>query len=85
MVGLDVRGPAWGGEVVELLLREAVKGRLVVLEGEVEVGPDAGDDQRRFFWAWRASPVTTALMRTGAACSRIVWLTGNSQSFFWRL
>ena len=47
-VDFDVRGIAWG-EVVELLLREAVKGRLVVLEGEVEVGSGAVTISAVFF------------------------------------
>jgi len=39
---LDVRGPG-GVEVVELLLGQRVKGGLVVLEGEIEVGSGGGD------------------------------------------
>lgn len=78
---LGVRGPG-GGKVVELLSGLRVKGGLVVFEGEVEVGPGGGDDQCRFFWVSRASPVMTALARTGAACLRSLWLTGSSQSFF---
>lgn len=79
--GLDLRGPG-GGKVIELLLGQRVEGGLVVFEGEVEVGSGGGDDQCRFFWVSRASPVTIALARTGAACLRSVWLTGSSQSFF---
>lgn len=81
VAALDFRGPG-RGEVIELLLGLRVKGGLVVFEGEVKVGPGGGDDQRRFFWVSRASPVTTALARTGAACLRSRWLTGSSQSFF---
>jgi hypothetical protein len=81
VAGLGGGGPS-GGKRVELLLREGVEGGLVVLEGEIEVGPGAGDGQRGFFWQLRASPVMTALTRTGAACLRSIWLTGSSQSLF---
>ena len=46
---LGVRGPG-GGQVVELLPGQRVKGGLVFLEGEVKVGPGGGEDQRGFFW-----------------------------------
>jgi hypothetical protein len=78
---LGVRDPG-GGKVVEFLSGLRVEGGLVVFEGEVKIGPGGGDDQCRFFWVSRASPVTTALARTEAACLRSVWLTGSSQSFF---
>lgn len=81
VIALGLRGPG-GGKMIQPLLGEGVEGGLVVFEGEVEVCPGGGDDQRRFFWALRASPVITALTRMGAACSRSCWLTGSSQSSF---
>ena len=73
-------GDPIGGASVELFARELVEGGLVVLEGVEVVTAGGGDDQRRFFWPWSASVVTTAWGRTSAACRRRAWPTGSSQS-----
>lgn len=82
VVAFEFRAPG-GGEMIELPLGEFVKGGLVVFEGEEIVGPGLVDDQRRFFWACRASPVMTALTRQAETSSAMsCWLTGSSQSAF---
>lgn len=81
MVALQLRGPV-RRTPVELFAGDPVEGRLVVLEGEQGVAARGDDDQRRFFWPCRASPLTTALGSTSATSRRSFWATGISQSSF---
>jgi len=62
---------------------EPVEGGLVVLEAQQVVAAVADDYERRFFWQFRASPVTRApSSRPAASWSRRRWARGSSQSPF---
>ena len=75
--------PLVGEAVGQEVAGEPVEGGLVVLEAQQVVAAVADDYERRFFWQFRASPVTRApSSRPAASWSRRRWAAGSSQSPF---